>query len=60
MIGLVLIQVAAYVAGRAIPLPELAAQMTGQGRASGALQNLILDVATRRSFAAKDGECSFN
>ena len=50
-----LLQVAAYVAGRTMPLSELVTQLAGQGSASDALQSVALDVATRRSFAAKDG-----
>ena len=42
-------------AGRTIPLLEIAAQMAGQGNMTDALRSMILDVATRRSFAATDG-----
>lgn len=54
-------QVASYLVGCSLPLSEVTAELWELGNGSpdlteAAVRNMIIDLAARRSFGAKDGE----
>lgn len=54
-------QVASYLVGCSLPLSEVTAKLWELGKGSpdlteAAVRNMVIDLAARRSFAAKDGE----
>lgn len=59
------VQVAAHLVGCSLPLSKVTSQLVSIYSASNsdltetAVRNMVIDLASRRSFAAKDGESLF-